>query len=85
MEFNLRLDLLTKKGDYLVVADLTEIFGCSRKTIWKYETQGIDGFPRSVYLMGKKCWPKKSILDYIDRKKQVALKYSQLVARNVRS
>lgn len=31
------------------------------------------------------CWSKKSVLDYIDRKKKVALEHSQLVAHNVRS
>lgn len=85
MGLNLRFDLLMKKGDYLSLKDVAEVFDSSRKTIWKYETQGIDGFPRSVYFLGKKCWAKKMLLDYQKNKLGVAQKYTQLLPKNVRS
>ena len=85
MSGTLRFDLLMKKGDYLSLQDVAEVFGRSRVTIWKYESKGIDGFPRSVFLMGQKCWPKQSLLDYAQRKFGVAQKYTQLLPKNVRS
>ena len=57
--------LLRQKGEYLNVADMKAVFGVGQTTLWKYEKNCIDGFPRSAKICGKKLWVKKMVEDYI--------------------
>lgn len=61
----INMKLLSKKGDYLDISDLMEVFGVSRTTIWRYEKNKIKGFPNSIVFFGKNFWLKRDIQKYI--------------------
>lgn len=77
----LSMEKLKGMGEYLSLQDMMDVFDKSRATIYRYETRCIDGFPRSMSLLGEKCWSKEAVLDYWKKQEDKAAKFTELMNR----